>query len=398
MTRMARFRLALVLLLLAGCGVASAGDAARFLLEHARTRARYGPFEAREGEVAKIGGADYRIGIEGTSQLVFVPLAAPGRTYGPLDFVAGRMVEIGDAFYTLVDPVDPGAAAFPGGTAAVRRTGTGDSRPPPVPPPVVSEVDALSGSSRTVPKRPMLPPPDPGLRTCLGVEPFHRIPCKWKIGGKEAKTADLDFSSIGANSTWNGWTLDLAFLFDAKAGGIVPDGLALGAASVDDGSGWRIGGGYEHPLLRDGPWEVTGGIRLYYMSLDVDLSSRTLDVDPSLASTNALGEVVAGVAVYKDSKVSTTFSEWGVWLDFGASWRYGEWLFKAGISIAPATEATLDAGLPGPGDFTYSVDPRRRLPLEGSVGVEWGRGRWRYFGTAVLGSDTSLRLGALYVF
>ena len=402
---MIRSRLLTTLAIVCLAAAATASDAARFSLEHARTHERFGPFEARDGFIARIGGADYRIGIEGDSSLVFVPLAAPGRRDGPLEFVVGRMVEIGGSFYTLVAPSAVVTASAPADTgprpvtAAVSRRAGGDSKPPPRPASIVSDIDRMSDPVQAAPPRPVLPPPDPGLRIYMGLEPFHSIPYKWEIGGKEGKSASLDYFSVGANSVWNGWTLEAALIGGADAGGIAPEGLALDSASLDGGTGWRIGGGYELPMLAEGHWSFTGAARAYYMNLDVDLSSRALTTVSSALATNSEGVVTSNVAKeYKDSKTSTSLSEWGIWLDFGASYRFQEWLFKAGVSIAPYTDTSLDAGIPGGSGVTYKVEPKRKLPLEGWVGVEWGLDHWRAFGGVTFGADTALRLGAIHVF
>lgn len=380
----------------------AAGDAASFILEQARTGAKFGPFEARQGAAARIGSADYTISIEGYSRILFVK-KDDGRKYGPLDFVSGRMIELADAFYTLRDPlagptVSPPQKKFASNAEVVHGTKESEYAPPPVPPPVVSEIDAISGSARTIAPHPKFPEPDPGLCVYMWLDPVHMVPYDWEIGGKKSKNASLDYFSIGANSVWNGWLLDFAIIGGADVGEIVQSGLEVDSAKLGGGSGISIGGGYSRPFLRKGPWDITGAARFSYTTIGMDLKGRAMSSVSTVTSTNALGEVTTSEQrEYSSYKSSADFTEWGVWLDFGASYFLEEWVFKGGLSIAPYTSAEVDAKIQG-ADRKYKIEANRKFPLSGWFGVEWGRDAWRYTATLNFGSDNMLRLGALYVF
>ena len=382
-----------------------AAEAAGFMLVQSRTGKSFGPFEARQGYIARIGSTEYRIGIEGNSRLVFVNVAT-GREFGPLDFVAGRMVEINGALYTLreaspalrTESTYAPQARIASNTEIVRNTHEGDYAPPPVPPPVVSEIDAMAGQSRTIAKHPDFPSADPGLCVYGWIDPVHVIPYKWEVGGKKAKKASLDYFSVGANSIWNGWTFDFSLIGGAGTGSIVQSGLAVDSASLDDGSGFSVGGGYSHPFMRNGPWEIDGGVRVFYTSLGMDMDGRAMTTYATTTATNIFGEVsTSEQKKYASSKTSADFTEWGVWLDFGATRTYDAWLFKGGVSIAPFTDAEVDAKLHG-GSTDYSIKASRQFPLSGWLGAEWGLDSWRYSATITFGSDNMIRLGALYVF
>ncbi len=393
--------LAIALTALIAIPLFAASDAATFILEQARTGKRFGPFEARQGITAEIGPANYRIDIEGNSRIVFVK-TDDGRKFGPLDFVAGRMVELSDAFYTLRDPlsVQPPAPPkkFASNAEVVGRTNEGDYAPPPVPPSVVSEIDAMNEDARVIPPHPGFPQPDPGLCIYMWLDPMHVVPYKWDIGGRKGKSASMDYFSIGANSVWNGWLFDFSVIGGADTGSIVESGLAVDSASLDGGSGISFGGGYSRPFMKDGPWEITGAARFFYTSIGMDLNGRAMTAVSPVTSTNMFGEVATTERrEYASVKTSADFTEWGFWLDFGASYTFEEWLFKGGVSIAPYTCAEVDAKLHG-ADGNYKIEAEREFPLSGWLGVEWGLDNWRYTATLNFGSDNMLRLGALYVF
>ena len=208
----------------------------------------------------------------------------------------------------------------------------------------------------------------------------------------------MDYFAIGANSLWNGWTLDFSLIGGADTGSIVQSGLAVDSASLDGGSGFSVGGGYSHPLMINGPWEITAGARVFYTSLSMDMGGRAMATYETTTTTNIFGEVSTSEhQKYQSTKTSADFTEWGVWLDFGAAYTFEEWLFKGGVSIAPFTDAEVDAKLKG-ATVDYKIEAERQFPLSGWIGVEWGLDPWRYTATINFGSDNMLRLGALYVF
>ncbi len=387
--RSRHFRLVLGLLILGLALPAAlpAETALRFSLEQTRTGERLGPFELRDGAAITLGERAYRLRRAADRRVSFQELGS-GEVYGPFELVAGRIIEVGPAFYTVADLIRVEA-----GQAPPARLPPSVSAPPPPPPPIISAVDAASSPAvrPVAPPRPLLPEVDPGLRLSGWFALWQSTPLDWKVGDRSGREAALERVGLGVSSLWDGWTTEASVAADVHSGDLVPTGLEYGGASLEEGSGWRLSGGYQRPFRRDGSWEVVGGVRLAYAHMQADLVSSVLA--PGSVATNQTQELV-----YVSRRESVSVDEWSAWIDVGATYRVGAWRLQGGLSVVPWNALTVDGDLAAANGTPMSLDASRTTPLVGTVGASYAIARWRLFGELATGAEGLFRCGVTHVF
>ena len=253
-------------------------------------------------------GQWYQMRIVPPDRLSFISLAS-GRVFGPVQTIEGRLIEVNGQMYAFSWRVGSAIPAPAAPAAATREL------PPPLPPPPPRPASIpIPPLASPAPPRPRTPLPAPSTEWhAVGwLAPFHDSAIDWKVDGKRGRQSDLSRTTIGGAMSWHGWTASLGLSPSVSGGTLLPYGMDVTEAELDDGTGWSMSLGYRRPLLRQGRWEATGGGRISLSQDKLDLKSTTA---VGYAGTNATLDVV-----YESDSSSVTVTELALWLDVGLSY------------------------------------------------------------------------------
>ncbi|NLF85307.1 MAG: hypothetical protein GX571_04290, partial [Lentisphaerae bacterium] len=238
-------------------GVHTLTGAESFTLQAVRTERVFGPYTLQDGGRAQVDGHGYQMRIVPPDRLSFISLAS-GRVYGPVQTIEGRLLELNGQMYAFswrVATAAPAPAAF-----AV----TPREQPPPLaPPPPIPEPIPIPPMADPAPPKPRtpLPPPSTAWHVIGWLAPFHDSALEWKVDGKRGRESDLSRTTLGGAMNWHGWTASLGLSPSVSGGALLPYGMDVTEAELDDGTGWSMSLGYRRPFLRQGRWEATFGGR-----------------------------------------------------------------------------------------------------------------------------------------
>ncbi len=381
-----RFRLPLaVALCVSALCVHSLWGAESFTLQAVRTERFFGPYPLQDGERAQVDGHWYQMRIVPPDRLSFISIAS-GRVYGPVQTIEGRLLELNGQMYAFSWRI-ANAAPVPAPPAAAPRV-----QPPPlVPPPPVPEPIPIPPLSSPIPPKPRTPLPAPSTEwQAVGwLAPFHDSAIDWKVDGKRGRQSDLSRTTLGGAMCWHGWTASLGLSPSVSGGALIPYGMDVTEAELDDGTGWAMSLGYRRPFLRQGRWEATGGARISISQDKLDLKSTTA---VGYAGTNATIDVI-----YESDASSVTVTELALWLDLGLSYSQEWWGLYADLNLQPLGSIDVEGGLNVNGQ-KLSIDAEREQPLAFGFGAWGGVAPWRGFADFTVGTESSLRLGVMYDF
>jgi hypothetical protein len=381
-----RFRLSLAVALCASalCVHALRG-AESFTLQAVRTERVFGPYLLQDGERAQVDGQWYQMRIVPPDRLSFISLAS-GRVFGPVQTIEGRLIEVNGQMYAFSWRVGSAVPAPAAPAAATREL------PPPLPPPPPRPASIpIPPLASPTPPRPRTPLPAPSTEWhAVGwLAPFHDSAIDWKVDGKRGRQSDLSRTTIGGAMSWHGWTASLGLSPSVSGGTLLPYGMDVTEAELDDGTGWSMSLGYRRPLLRQGRWEATGGGRISLSQDKLDLKSTTA---VGYAGTNATLDVV-----YESESSSVTVTELALWLDVGLSYSQEWWGLFANLSLQPLGSIDVEGGLNVSGQ-KLAIDAERSQPLAFGFGAWAGVSPWRGFADFTVGTESSLRIGVMYDF
>ena len=228
------------------------------------------------------------------------------------------------------------------------------------------------------------------------IEPVHKEPLDWKLGGLAGTDAAVETRRIGVSGYWNGFFGEAALAASGKTGGtLVPDGTSLSSLKLGGGDGWHLAAGYRYAVVIDGAWSAEASAFGSYDKLSADLSA--VSAGPA-AETGAGGEEEGG-----GEKTGSSFREWktGVTMDgfrfgVGLGLSYDDWYWGANARLVVDcwTETDLDAKVPVLGE-EYPLEADRANPVGGQVGVWYcPKDNWLLEASVSFGTETALRLGA----
>jgi hypothetical protein len=378
-----RFRLPLAVAVCAcAIGAHALSGAETFMLQAVRSERRFGPFVLQDGDRVQVDGQRYQMRIVPPDRLSLISIAS-GRVYGPVQTIEGRLLELNGQMYAFSWRV---AKASAGPATTVREP------PPPLPiPPPRPEPIPIPPALAPPPPQPRTPLPAPSTEwRALGwIAPFQDTPVEWKVDGRRGSKSDLSRLTLGGAMTWYGWSVGLGLSPSVSGGDLLPSGMDVTDASLDDGTGWALSLGYQRPFLKQGRWQAIGGARVFISQDKLDLRSTTA---VGYAGTNATIDVV-----YESDTSSVTVTELALWLDVSLMYARDYWGLYANLSLQPLGSLDVD------GAFSYngremSIDAERDQPLAFGFGAWTGVSPWRGFADYTTGTENSLRIGVMYDF
>lgn len=371
--------LAAGLAVLAGTAAAAGIEGSRFSLEATRSGRAFGPFTAREGATLQLEGRVYTVHTRPPDRVSFTEHRS-GRLYGPAQLVEGRMIDMGGVMYafTHVVPADEARPDLPP-----------PPRPPPLPEPIPIPPETLPPPPPLLVPRPLAPPLDPRIQASVWIDLLDQTPLEWEAGGQRANDASLERVSLGGGLAWQGWFAELGLSGGVTSGDILPSGVSVSEARLEDGAGVRVAGGYWRPVLAEGGWQVLAGAHVVYRSDAVDLKS----------TTAVVGSISNGVQElsFASHTESITVSEFSTWLDAGIAYNHLNGGGFVTLSVLPFYILEVDGDLTVSGE-DFELEASREQPLTVGAGGWYGRDNWQLFTDVAAGSDRRWRLGASWRF
>ena len=366
-------------------GVHTLTGAESFTLQAVRTERVFGPYTLQDGGRAQVDGHGYQMRIVPPDRLSFISLAS-GRVYGPVQTIEGRLLELNGQMYAFSWRVATAATAPAAFAVTPREQPPPLAPPPPIPEPI--PIPPLADPAPPKPRTP-LPPPSTAWHVIGWLAPFHDSALQWKVDGKRGRESDLSRTTLGGAMSWHGWTASLGLSPSVSGGALLPYGMDVTEAELDDGTGWSMSLGYRRPFLRQGRWEAAFGGRFSISQDKLDLKSTTA---VGHAGTNATIDVV-----YESDTSNVTVTELALWLDMGLSYSREWWGLFGSLNLQPLGSLDVEGGLNLDGQ-KLSIEAERSQPLAFGFGAWAGVSPWRGFADYTVGTESSLRIGVMYDF
>lgn len=373
-----------------------------------------GPVVNKPGNRFSAGGREWIV-LQSKSGEVNFADAASLAPQGPYGLVEQRMFELGSDAYVFTRVLD-----YEGNTPGANEA-------------VVSQAERAPAEkgrhpwSADLPERWILAPlpsTNPGDHKAPGkswhletlqvaptatvwAEPVHEDPYDWTLGGFSGTDASVETRRLGLSGSWKGLFAEAAFVAGGKSSGsLVPDGTSLSSLKLDDVDGWHLAAGYRYAFVIDGPWSASASVFGSWDSLSAGLSATTTaetDISVETVEVNDKGETVTTETVKKgigfsEWKDDATLEELRAGVSVGL--QYDEWYWGASLRVLADcwNDTSLDVKIPVAGE-TYRLEADRARPV-GVQASAWycPAGNWILEGSLVLGSETTLRLGAGFFF
>ena len=242
---------------LAFVSLACAGDV--FSFQNLRDSTVSGPYRLRKGDKVSLGGITYEVLTPSQGRVSFKSLSS-GVVYGPIQAVDGRIGVVGNASYCLRAAADDAAVTPP-----PQQTASIQNEPfVPQPPAMPTLIDVPEQQKPTLVKpkklRP-LPESQEVLRFWGWLAPLDNTSVDWKIDSSKSGDGEIERTSLGGDVEWNNWMASVSLSPTVECGDIASGGTGITGASIEDGTGWSIEGGYRRALLSEGGWTAKAGLR-----------------------------------------------------------------------------------------------------------------------------------------
>lgn len=368
--------------------LAVAGDV--FSFQNLRDSTVSGPFLLQKGKMVMLDGTTYEVQTPASGRVAFKSLSN-GVVYGPIQAVDGRIGVIGKASYCLREAA---ADAMPVEVV-----------PPPPPRPVEKPQEPFVPQPKAMPE--MIEVPEQQTQTLVKPKDLRPLPksqkvfrilgwlapmdntsVDWKIDSSKSGGGDIERTTIGADAEWNNWRASVALSPTVECSDIASGGTGVTGASLEDGTGWSIDGGYRRAFLAEGNWTAKAGIRGQIRQESGDLSVHSV-IRHDEADTNG---VVTVKSERRTQTSSITIRELSLWLDLELAYAEDNWGFYTAFSFQPISEYSISSSIHY-GEVDLSLDAERALPVDVMAGVWFNLGSWRLFTDVTVAADTRIRLG-----
>jgi len=321
--------------MVAFCVSAHGADAVKhFKLQSLQRGNSYGPFAFKSGSSLNLesGKFDLHVIAENSFELV---AEGSGTRYGVYELVPGRMIDVGDVLFTIIDikrPQLPGSATEAG-----------------IVPLQVGQKPSLFQDFS------------------FGVEMdlLNNTKYDWDINGAdggsdnmERHSASLKFSKSFVTARFG---LIMSSDWDNTVGG---DGKNFEDATLEDGTGWFGALGVDVPVFKEGRWEGRLFGEASYSSEDITLKYGAWEINSVVTTaTNGATNVTTTTNYdYRNHEEDATLTETVVTLGASLSYTADVWFLYSGIKILPWCDAKLDATIRNE-DNSFDVTFDRSDPI-----------------------------------
>ncbi len=374
--------------------LAVAGDV--FSFQNLRDATVFGPYHLRKGEKLNVGGITYEVVTPSAGRVSFKSLSS-GIVYGPVQAIDGRICVIGNGSYCLREASEDAVANTPPPPSPPPRP-TDAHREPfvPQPPAMPDMIEVPEQQNQSfVPSQDLRPLPDsqPVFRVLGWIAPIDNTPIDWKIDSTKSGDGEIERTSVGGDVDWNNWVASVSLSPSVECNDMASGGTGITGASLEDGTGWSLAGGYRRALLSEDGWTAKVGLRGQIRQESGDLSVHSVS---RIDETDTNG-VVTVKSVHRTQTSSITIRELSLWIDLEIAYSMENWGLYSLLSFQPISDYNVSGSIHY-GTVDLSIDAERSLPLAVMVGGWYGFDRWRFFADLALAADTRFRIGCGYDF
>ena len=380
-----RLRTALLAaLLLPATLLAGQRNTVRFWLQNTVTHDTFGPVVRQTGYRFQAGTSAFVVldSSPGTLRLARLP---NGERLVPCDIVPGRILDLGDAAYTIINVQDAVVPDLPPEMADLSAYGLNDP---------------TSGRQRTKIHRRDLPVSEWPLRVGGWIEPTRSVRYDWTVGGFAGKKAhSIKSTRIGARAEWGNAFLQAGIAGGGKqSGSLTPPMTALDHLTISGGSGISLSAGWIQPFIIDDSWDLLVGGIGEWASESYDLNAHALvrterpkDADAETLESGTEGETESAPegAYYEYRTVSSSLdlSEIVLAAVVGIEYHQDFWGARAMLRADLFSDVSTSGSITLDGT-RLAVSGERADPLLAEFGA------WCYW-IDQLRSDVTVQLGAV---
>jgi hypothetical protein len=365
--------LAMTLCLLAAVASQAVGNTL-FKLEALRSGTRFGPFAFQNGAPVRTDTGVFRLDLRQGNAFTLVSTADASHVYGVYELTVGRIIEVGDGVFTIVDVVE----------SPVRQ-------PTGLPPATATATDFWKG-----------------YFVGAEIDLFSSVIYDWKADGlTDGKAKTLDRNAMALVLGRGVFAAKFGIVTGAEWDHrIVGNAASFQNATLDQGRGWFVALGTRIPIFQQGHWQahVTGDVA--YRQEDYQLGYSTVSIS-GVTSTFATN-ITQGVtniqpvsvttnlqfaAIERDASLTETSLRVGVDLVYAREF----WSAHAAIHVFPVLETELEAGIRTI-EETIDLEFERAHPIviSGGLSADILGVQWSLEGD--VGSETTLRVGVRKTF
>ncbi len=339
---------------------AAAADPATFQLKAVRSTQTYGPYAFRSGVTLRLESGIFRLDPHPDGRTFRLIDTAAGTVYGQYELVTGRIIDIGDVLFTLINV-------------------KGSPSAPPPPPPAPSILD----------------------NTTFGVELslLNHVAYLWEINGLAgAPERRVERTSAALHARKGLVTLRAGMIPAVEWTHTVEgDGETFENATLTDGSGWFAAVGIGVPVFTDGRWSATLHGEVFYRRETLALRYGAWEIESitSITDTNdSAGGVVSTTTRLRYNRYDKTavLAETLVSVDARLSYEAPAWFLYAGLRALPWVDTTLGA-LVTTDDKRYRISFTRKDPVMGYGGAGFTVQGVKCWLEVEGGGETAVRLG-----
>ncbi len=329
-----------------------------------------------------LNGVIYEISTGDDGRITFIDPAS-GKNYGPFQAVNGRIMRIGNKTYSF-------------NTESVSDQKITQTEEAPIAtfdplPPIPEKLEVTEEKKRSVRAKVLtdLPSAQRPFEVSAFFSPTDITPIEWSANSGKANNTDIERSTFGTTFSYNSWFADLTLSSDIKGGQILPSSIAVSDCIADGGSGWSVGIGYKRPFLKENNWIASAGLYGKIRKDELDISYTALR-NTGFADTNIFGNVEYENKSYKGTIEVT---EKILRVDLELAYVAFNYSFYVACLIQPYSDISVSGTLSGVGDG-ISLSAKHNDPIAVKFGgtVFLNKG-FKIFSDLTLGYETRLRIG-----
>lgn len=336
-----------------------------FELESTTRQTRYGPFRYQPNAVIAVPPGRYRLEIvSGRSFRCINP--ATKISYGVYEFVPGRIIDIGDMLFTIVN--------------------------------IKSRPRLMAPGSRKTPDRSGMAAYLRGMAIGLEFDLLSHTDYDWDIDGASG-AAPESIDRNAATFRFRKQVLTARFGLVTAAEWdhtIAGDGATFEQVTLEAGTGWFAGVGMDVPVFREGYWSASLSGEAFYRHEEMTLQYGAWEVESieSTTVTNSGSNVVTMTTHYDyvDHDEEATLTETLVILDARLAYKPPAWCLYGGLKALAWADTSLDATIQVE-DRRHDIRFERTDSVMGYGGAGFVFAGIRAYVEAEGGGETALRIG-----
>jgi len=350
-------------------GVDAANAGASFKLQAVRSKEVYGPFVFVAGTDLKIESGVFRLNIISGRSFQLIE-SGTDEKFGVYEFVPGRMIDIGNVLFTIVD---------------IKQSK-----------PVVSGANFVHQGQRGVVQSKSF---ISGVELGIEVDLLNNVKYDWDINDASGDSEEnMESTSAALTFSKNYINARIGLVTSAEWDNtILGDGSTFENVTIEEGTGWFVGIGVKVPVFQDGRWEGSVFGEASYRKEELSLQYGAWEVESVVTSTVTNGATNVTTTTnydYLNYDEDATLTETIVMLGAEISYEAPAWFIYTGIKVLPWSNTELDATVVS-GSTNFDITFERNDPVMAYGGGGFNLGGMKCYLEVEGGGETAVRLGLL---